>query len=130
MFSADHCGQDGAAAAHDAGDALARHGNVLAQHSGVDGHVIDALLGLLLDHFQHHGRRQVTDPRDAREGLVDGHGADGNRAVAQVRLADRVDVAARREVHDRIGAKVHGGVQLLKFGFKIRGRSRNSRCWR
>ena len=47
-------GQNGAAAAHDAGDALGGQRNVLHQHAGVDGHVVHALLGLLFDHFQHH----------------------------------------------------------------------------
>ena len=49
-------GQDRAAAADDAGDALGGERNVLHQHAGVDGHVIHALLGLLFDHFQHHVR--------------------------------------------------------------------------
>ena len=49
-------GQDGAAAADDAGDALGGERDVLHQHAGVDGHVVHALLGLLLDHFQHHLR--------------------------------------------------------------------------
>ena len=46
-------GQDRAAAADDAGDALRGQRDVLDQHAGVDGHVIHALLGLLLDHFEH-----------------------------------------------------------------------------
>ena len=46
-------GQDRSAAADDAGDAPRGQRNVLHQYSGVDGHVIDALLGLLLDHFEH-----------------------------------------------------------------------------
>ena len=32
---------------------LAVERNVLHQHAGVDGHVIDALLGLLFDDFEH-----------------------------------------------------------------------------
>ena len=46
--------QNRAAAAHDPGDALRNHRQVLNQHAGVDRHVVHALLGLLFDHFQHH----------------------------------------------------------------------------
>ena len=42
-----------AATAHDAGNALAHQRHVLAKNAGVNGHVIDALLGLLFDHFAH-----------------------------------------------------------------------------
>ena len=43
-----------AAAADDAGDALGRQRQVFQQDAGVDRHVIDALLGLVLDHVEHH----------------------------------------------------------------------------
>ena len=49
-------GQDRAAAADDAGDALRNHGHILNEHAGVDGHVVDALLGLLFDDFEHDCR--------------------------------------------------------------------------
>ena len=49
----------GAAAADDTGDALADQRNVLAQYTGVDGHVIDTLLGLLFDHFEHEIEGEV-----------------------------------------------------------------------
>ena len=45
--------QKRAAAADDAGDALAHQRKCSRKHAGVDGHVIDALLGLLFDHFEH-----------------------------------------------------------------------------
>ena len=47
-------GQQRAAAADDAGDAIAHQRQKFAHHSGVDRHVIDALLGLLFNHFEHH----------------------------------------------------------------------------
>ena len=47
-------GQDRAAAADDSGDAPRGQRDVLHQHAGVNGHVVHALLGLLLDHFEHH----------------------------------------------------------------------------
>ena len=64
-----HCGQDRAAAADDAGDALGGQRQVLHQHAGVDGHVVDALLGLLLDHVEHHVCVQVFDALHARDAL-------------------------------------------------------------
>jgi hypothetical protein len=45
--------EDGAAAADDSGDALGNHRQILDQHAGVDGHVVDALRGLLFDDFEH-----------------------------------------------------------------------------
>ena len=52
-------GHERAAAAHDAGDALRRQRQVLQQDAGVDRHVVDALLGLVLDHVEQHSRRDV-----------------------------------------------------------------------
>ena len=40
-------GEDRAAARHDAGAPLGRHRNERQPHAGVDGEVVDALLGLL-----------------------------------------------------------------------------------
>ena len=74
--------QDRAAAADDAGDALGDHRQVLDQHAGVDGHVIHALLRLLLDHFEHDVGVQVFDALHARDRLVDRHGADRAPASA------------------------------------------------
>ena len=50
-------GEDGAAAADDAGDALGDQRQILDQHAGVDRHVVDALRGLLFDDFEHDRRR-------------------------------------------------------------------------
>jgi hypothetical protein len=69
---------DGAAAADDAGDAVAHQRQKFAQHAGVDGHVIDALLGLLFDHFEHHRWRSGLRAAHARDRLVNRHGADGH----------------------------------------------------
>ena len=55
-----------AAAADDAGDAPGGHRDVLHQRTGVDGHVIDALLGLLLNDFQQHLPAEVFHAPDAR----------------------------------------------------------------
>ena len=70
-----------AAARDDAGDALRRERDVVAQHAGVDGHVVDALLGLVLDDVEHELGREVGHVVHVGHGLVDGHRADRERAV-------------------------------------------------
>ena len=112
-------GQDGAAAADDAGDAPGGERNVLHQHAGVDGHVVHALLGLLFDHLQHHPRAEVLHAPHARERFVDRHRADGHGRSGDDGLADGRNIAAGREVHHRIGAVFHRVSQLLQFAFDI-----------
>ena len=51
----------------------------------------------------------------ARDGFVNRHGADGYGRVAQDGLADLRNVAAGGEVHDRVGAVMHGGVELFQL---------------
>ena len=114
-------GEDRAAAADDAGDALRNQRQILDQHAGVDGHVIHALRGLLFDHFEHDFGVQVFDSLHPRDGFVDRNGADGNRRVAQDGFANFVDVAAGGEIHDGVGAVVDGGMQLLEFFIHFRG---------
>src|SRR5690606_18097667 len=50
---------------------------------------------------------------DLLQRLVDGHGADGDRTVADDPVTDVVDVAAGRQVHDRVGAPAGGPDQLV-----------------
>ncbi len=113
--------QDRAAAADDAGDALGDQRQVLDQHAGVDGHVVDALLGLLFDDFEHDVGVEVFNALHARDRLVDRHRADGHRRVPQDGFANLVNAAAGREVHHRVGAVVHRGVQLLQLFVDIAG---------
>ena len=81
---------------HDAGDPLDRQRNVAQQHAGVHGHVVHALLALF-----DHGVA-VDLPRqlggiavDLLQRLVDRHGADRHRRIAQNPLAGLMDVLAR-----------------------------------
>ena len=55
-----------AAAAHDSRDPLAHQRHMFAQHAGVNGHVVHALLGLLFNHFQHqiHGQSSGRRTRE------------------------------------------------------------------
>ena len=119
-----------AAAADDAGDALRDQRQVLDQHAGVDGHVIDALRGLLFDDFEHHFRIEIFDALDAGDGFIDRHGADGHRRVAENGFANLVNVAAGGKVHHRVGAVVDGGVEFLQFFIHLPTSRPSCRCWR
>ena len=90
----------------------------------MDGHVIHALLRLLFDHFEHHAGGEIFDALDARDRFVNRHGADRDGRMADDGFANRVNVAAGREVHHRVGAVVDGGVQLLELFFDVRGDGR------
>ncbi len=114
-------GQDGAAAADDAGDPPGGQRNVLHQHAGVDGHVIHALLGLLFDHLQHHLPVQVLHAAHARERFVNRHRADGHGRSLNDGFADGRDIAAGGEIHHRIGAVLHRVAQLFQFPVDVRG---------
>ena len=83
-------------------------------HAGVDGEVVDALLGLLdqrvLEDLPVELERVAVD---LLQRLVDRHRADRHRRVADDPAADVVDVAPGREVHDRVGAPADRPHHLL-----------------
>ncbi len=112
-------GENRAAPADDAGDALRNQRQILHQHSGMDGHVVHALLGLLFDHLEHQIDVQVFNALHARNRLVDRHRPDGHRRMPQNRLANFADTSAGREVHHRIRAVMDCGVQLLQLFIDI-----------
>jgi hypothetical protein len=88
-------GQDRAAAADDAGHALGGQRHVAQQHAGVDGEVIDALLGLFDQGVAEDLPGQVFGLAvDLFQRLVDRHRADRHRRVAHDPLARLVDVLA------------------------------------
>ena len=105
-----------AAAAHDAGDPACRQRHMRQPHAGVDGEVVDALLALLdqrvaIDLPVELGRIAAH----LLQRLVDRHGADRHRRIAHDPFARVVDVAAGREVHDRVGAPADRPHHLLDF---------------
>src|SRR5881398_3704244 len=104
-----------ATTADDAGDALAHEGHVFAQDTGVNGHVIHALLGLLFDDFEHQLEGEVFGAADAGNGFVHGNGADGNGRCVDDGFANFRDVPASGEIHDGICAVVDGVVELFQF---------------
>ena len=107
---------DRAAARHDAGDAVGGQRHVGEPDAGVDGEIIDALFGLLdqrvLEHFPVELDRIAVD---LLQRLIDRHGADRDRRVAQDPFAGVVDVAAGREVHHGVGAPADRPDHLLDF---------------
>ena len=92
---------------------------VLDQDSGVERHVIDALLRLVLDHVEQIVGGQLLELlvpfpiRPALDSLVDRHGPDRNPRRGDDRAADPVDVAASGEIHHRIGAVPDRDLELL-----------------
>ena len=121
----DHpLGHQRPAARDDSGDPMGRERDVVAEDAGVDRHVVDALLGLVLDHVEHVLGGEVLDLLDLLDRLVDRHGADRDRAGRDDRLADRVDVAAGREVHHRVGAELDGQLELGELVVDVRGHRR------
>src|SRR5690606_22161868 len=86
-------------------------------HAGVDGEVVDALLRLFDQGVAEHLPGQVLGhAADLLQRLVDGHGADRDRAVADDPVADVVDVAARRQVPGRGRAPAGGPDQGVDLG--------------
>src|SRR5712671_432143 len=108
-------GHQRAAAADDAGDAFANEGHMFAQDAGVNGHVIDALLGLLLNHFKHQLEGEIFGTANAGDCFVNGDSADRNGRSVDDGLADGGNVAASAEIHDGIRAVMHGVVQFLQL---------------
>ena len=105
---------DRAAARDDAGDPVGGQRDVGEPHAGMDREIIDALLGLLDQRVAEQFPGQVLGlAADLFQRLVDRHRADRHRRVADDPFADRVDVAAGREVHDRVGAPARRPHQLV-----------------
>ena len=115
-------GHDRAAARDDAGDAVGGEVDVGEPHAGVDGEIIDALLALL------DQRVLVALPVeldriavDLLQRLIDRHGADRHRRIAQDPFAGVVDVAPGGEVHHGVGAPADRPHHLLHFLLDRRG---------
>ena len=124
-------GHDRSAAADDAGDSLGGQRDVGQADAGVDGEIVDALLGLLDQRVAVDFPGQVLgDAADFLQRLVDGDGADRHGRVADDPFAGVVDVAAGRQVHDRVGAPADRPHHLVDFGGDVGGDRADCRCWR
>ncbi len=115
-------GHDAAAAADDAGDAPGSHRDIGQAHAGVDGEIIDPLLGLLDQRVAEDLPAEVLgDPADLLQRLIDRDGADRDRAVADDPFAGVVDVAAGGEVHHRVGTPADRPDHLVDLGGDVAG---------
>ena len=65
--------------------------------------------------------RSSGSPADFLEGLIDGHGADRHRRVADDPLARLVDLLAGREIHRRVGAPQRRPTELFDLLLDRRG---------
>ncbi len=90
--------------------------------AAVDRHVVDALLGLVLDHVQKMLRVHVFDvTTEFFQHLVDRHGSDRHRTAVDDLPTNVVDVLAGRQIHHGVGAVVNGRVQFFQFLAHIAG---------
>ena len=107
-------GHDRAAARDDAGDAVGGERHIGEAHASVNGEVVDALLALLDQRVlvalpvEFHGVAV-----DLLQRLVDRHGADGHRRVADDPFAGVVDVPSGGKIHHRVGAPADRPRHLL-----------------
>jgi len=103
-------------ARHDAGDAVGGQRHVSEPHSGVDREIVDALLALLDEGVLVALPVELDRVAvDLFQRLVDRHGADRHRRIADDPFARVVDVAAGREVHHGVGAPADRPHHLLDF---------------
>ena len=113
---------DRAAARNDAGDAVGGQRHIGEPHAGMDGEIIHALFALL-------DQRVLVDfpveldriAIDLFQRLVDRHGPDRHRRIAQNPFARVVDVAAGGKVHHRVGAPADRPHHLLDLFLDRRG---------
>ncbi len=116
---------DRAAARHDAGHPLRGHRDVAQQHAGVDREVVDALLRLLDQRVLEDLPGQVLGLAvDLLERLIDRHGPDRHRRVADDPLARLVDVLAGRQVHHGVAAPADRPRHLVDLFADRRSRRR------
>ncbi len=117
-------GDQGAPSRDDPGHPVGGQGDVVAEDPGVEGHVVDPLLGLVLDHVEQPLLAQVLDLLDLLDRLVHRDRADRDRAGGDDRAADRVDVAAGGQVHHGVGAELDGHLQLGQLVVDVGGDGR------
>ena len=112
---------NGTAARDDTGHALGRHRHIGQANAGMDGEIVDALLRLLDQRVAKDFPVEVLcHAADLFQRLIDRHGADGHRAVADDPFAGVVDVAARGKVHHGIRAPADGPDHLVHLVRHVR----------
>ena len=123
LLAVDHhpLGHQGPAAADDARHAPLGERQMRAQQSGMDGHVIDALPGLLLDHVEKVLRPHVGDVVQLLGQLIDGHRADRHRGGVDDPLPHGVDFLAGGEIHHGVGPVADRQRELFQFALRVAG---------
>ncbi len=118
MMSQTPLGVDRSAARDNTGHPLRRHRHIRQTHAGVNGEIVDALLSLLDERVAENLPGQVFRlAADLFERLIDRHGADRHRGIANDPFASLVDVLAGGEVHHRVGAPADRPDHLFNFFF-------------
>ena len=109
-------GHDRAAARDNPCHPLGGQRNIGQAHTGMDGEIIHPLLGLFDQGILEHLPGQVLgNTIDLFQGLIDRHGPDWHRAVTDHPVADIVNIAPGRQVHDRIAAPANGPDHLINL---------------
>ena len=115
-------GDQRATAANDPSHTLGSQVQVFEHHTAVDRHVVDPLLGLVLDHIQEVLRTHILDvPPQLFQHLVDRHGTDRDGRSVDNLASDIVDIFAGRQIHNRIGTVMHGHVQFIQLLTDVAG---------
>ena len=111
-----------AAARDDAGHALGRQRHIFQQHTGMDGEIIDTLLGLLDKRVAEHLPSQFLGLAiDFFQRLINRHRADGHRRVSQNPFAGLVNMFAGGEVHNRVGPPANAPTHFIDLLTNRRG---------
>src|SRR5688572_24444058 len=93
-------GHDRTAAAHNSSSSLRSHRYERQTYAGVDGEVVDALLGLFNQSVAEDFPRQLFRfAANFFQSLIDWHSANWHWRVAQDPLARGVNVLSRRKIH-------------------------------
>ena len=84
-------------------------------------HKIDALFGLRSDDIKEKlGLKEGSIVVESRDGFVDGNRSERSCGGFDHPLANGVNVIARGEIHDEIGASLKRNGKLSKFVVRIR----------
>src|SRR5690606_35582410 len=105
---------DRAASGDDTGDTALSQGDKVLEDTGMDGEIVDTLLGLGDDGFAVDVPAKPADiAAHLLKGFIKGHGTDGDRRIAQYPLARLGNIIAGGKVHQCVGSPARGPNQLL-----------------
>src|SRR5690606_8351566 len=118
-------GHDGTASRNDAGGAFGSQWYMVQTYTSVNSEIIHALLCLLDQRVAKDFPGEVfRHAAHFLKCLIDGHGANRDRRVADDPLAGFVDVLAGGQVHHRVGTPADAPGQFFHFVFNGRSHGR------